>query len=132
MERHQIEFGGHTATHPILTQLSPTDVEREVLVSKEKIEDQLGHTIDLFAYPYGQYNELVESITAQGYKGAVSTKTGIVEPSSNPLMLERIEILYLQHPLLFPMMLNRLFSPYLALRRFLRVSASKILNRAWD
>jgi peptidoglycan/xylan/chitin deacetylase (PgdA/CDA1 family) len=131
MDRHQIEFGGHTANHPPLHQLSIPEIENEVLNSKLELESQLGHSINMFAYPYGQYNAAVKSIVGQVYRGAVTTRLGMVQTDADPLELQRIEMLYLNHPRVFGLINGPLFPHYLAIRSLGRSVAATLLNRAW-
>jgi peptidoglycan-N-acetylglucosamine deacetylase len=49
------ELGGHTLTHPRLTEL-PTHLARaEILDGKRAVEDSIGRPITSFCYPYGAY-----------------------------------------------------------------------------
>jgi peptidoglycan/xylan/chitin deacetylase (PgdA/CDA1 family) len=127
MDRHQIEFGGHTMTHPRLTTLSEKQIEHEVVVSKQKIEDKLGHAIEQFAYPYGLYNDVVISVIQQYYAGAVTINAGIVGIESDTHTLDRIEILYIKNCYIFSKISNPLFSLYLKSRYSLHIFASKLL-----
>jgi peptidoglycan/xylan/chitin deacetylase (PgdA/CDA1 family) len=131
MDRDGIEFGAHSATHPMLDQLAVSDVEREILDSKAKIEDQVGHAIELFAYPYGRYNETVKRVVSRAYTGACSTRLGIVRPGSDPLALDRIEVHCVANLHLFQGLSRPWFSSYLGMRRLLRSAASAILRRPW-
>jgi peptidoglycan/xylan/chitin deacetylase (PgdA/CDA1 family) len=131
MDGQGIEFGAHTMNHPWLDQLTPGEIEYEVLSSKAQIEEQIGHPIDLFAYPYGRYNEEVRTIVGRAYAGACSTRLGMAGPRSDLFALERIEMLYLAHPLLFRQLSNPSFPLYLLLRRWLRTTAATILKRPW-
>ena len=67
-----IEVGSHTITHPRLTQLSPAELERELVESRERIEDELGRPCRFLAYPYGDEAEHVRAAAeAAGYCGSV-------------------------------------------------------------
>ena len=46
--------GAHTATHPILSRVPAAGVRAELRASRAAIERQIGHTVDLFAYPNGR------------------------------------------------------------------------------
>jgi peptidoglycan/xylan/chitin deacetylase (PgdA/CDA1 family) len=131
MESARIEFGGHTATHPRLDQLSSMALEDELIVSKQVIENRLGHDINMFAYPYGRFNRAIRHLVGQIYTGACSTQLALAGPASDALALPRLEALYVAWPALFAAMFNPLFSPYLIMRRLLRRAAALVLNRAW-
>lgn len=131
MDHYGIEFGGHTIHHPWLDKLQGDDLAEEVLGSKQAIEEQLGHAISCFAYPYGRYNSAVVKAVSQTYRAACTTQLGIVDAQSNPLLLERIEMLYMAHPWIFPQLATSFLPRYLDLRRLLRSAANTILRRAW-
>ncbi len=69
-----IEIGGHSSSHKILSSLSKDQLVDEIKNSKKIIEDNLGHAINHFAYPYGgkgTYNiETIKCIMDSGYKTA--------------------------------------------------------------
>ena len=82
MARRGIEFGGHTVTHPILSQVSEARIEEEVRQSKRDIEERLGTKVFAFAYPVGEessYGEAARRAVANaGYNFAVSYREGTV------------------------------------------------------
>jgi peptidoglycan/xylan/chitin deacetylase (PgdA/CDA1 family) len=47
------DFGAHTQSHPVLSQLGADEARRELAVSKEEIERHLGGTCTAVAIPYG-------------------------------------------------------------------------------
>ncbi|MCH8868309.1 MAG: polysaccharide deacetylase family protein [Chloroflexi bacterium] len=132
MERHGIEFGAHTYTHPRLDQTPASDLEREIVHSKHVMEDKLGHAVDLFAYPYGRFNTISADMVGATYAGACTTRLGTVTEASDPLALERVEILYVQHPRVMRHLSGRAFSWYLDIRRPIRSLASAVLRREWE
>lgn len=97
MDKAGIEFGSHSKTHPFLTQISKDELKKELVDSKRRIEEVLGHQIDSFAYPFGDvdsFNEqtkkaLVEARYSYGYTNIIgSNKVN----SSDKLALRRIRI----------------------------------------
>jgi peptidoglycan/xylan/chitin deacetylase (PgdA/CDA1 family) len=132
MERHGMEFGAHTLTHPRLDRLSPGDGEYEILGSKSSIEENLGHSVEVFAYPYGRYNHTSKEIVQQAFAGACATRLGLVGRGSDPFALERIDAYYVMAPLWVKRLSSPWFSLYLGLRRPLRTAASAILRREWN
>jgi len=87
------EVGSHTLTHPHLTEISPEQAEREIILSKTMIEDALGETIHSFAYPYGDENDIIRQLVAKaGYKFAVTTQKGRARGSENDYELPRHSI----------------------------------------
>lgn len=92
MQRHGVEFGSHSLTHPWLPGLSQNDLEREVRDSKRKLEDLLGVEVNSFAYPFGGVDRRVRAAVAQaGYKLAFTTLPGI-NRWNDPLSQRRADI----------------------------------------
>ena len=91
MDSAGIEIGSHTLTHPILTNVGSERLHREVFESRERIEGALGHPVNLFCYPNGNYNPAVRREAAQaGYRCAVTSEHGFNDASTNPFELQRI------------------------------------------
>jgi peptidoglycan/xylan/chitin deacetylase (PgdA/CDA1 family) len=82
----KLEAGGvsvqaHSRSHPHLSRLSPDAVREELTSSKRKLEEQLGISVDLLAYPYGDHGNPVLTgtflaelgyLAAFGYGGGVN------------------------------------------------------------
>jgi peptidoglycan/xylan/chitin deacetylase (PgdA/CDA1 family) len=81
MSTHGIEFGSHTMTHPILSNVSATALETEIRESKRLIQTEIGKQVIAFAYPVGgkpHFNQHVEAAVARaGYRYAVSYVQGV-------------------------------------------------------
>ena len=78
-------IGGHSRTHPDLTQL-PTEVARnEIAGCKKDLEQALGIEVQFFAYPGGAFNRKVVHLTqAAGYTAACS----VLGPARNSQVSE--------------------------------------------
>lgn len=90
-----INFGSHTASHPILATLTHEEIEAELKRSRRKlIEKQVVEPGFIpFCYPNGVYNDaVVEAVKACGYSLGVSTRYGWADCRSNPYTLKRIGI----------------------------------------
>ena len=132
MSNTGITFGSHTRTHPDLRMITRRDAENEMIASKKAIEDATGSAVNIFAYPYGVYDETIKCLVAANFTLACSTAFGFTTPVSDPHTLERLDMYYLQRPGLF----RHLFSPevgaYIRLRRYLRdlrCRSTRWLNR---
>jgi|SRR5450755_4515306 peptidoglycan-N-acetylglucosamine deacetylase len=69
------EIGGHTITHPHLTQVPISEADDEIARSKTYLENLLQKEVTAFCYPYGDYNDAVKSlIKKHGYRLARTTK----------------------------------------------------------
>jgi len=54
-----VTIGCHSISHPLMSQLSENEIEKELKESKKYLERVTGNRIDHFAYPSGDYNRLV-------------------------------------------------------------------------
>jgi len=87
------EVGSHTMTHPDMGLVTLKEAEREMVQSKETLQERLGKPCRLFAYPYGGRENWREEWTdlavRAGYMGTVSAHGGFVRPGDNPHLLPR-------------------------------------------
>jgi peptidoglycan/xylan/chitin deacetylase (PgdA/CDA1 family) len=74
-----MEIAGHTHTHPFLTKLTTDEeLDKEISASKKFIEEEIGHPITVFAYPFGEKNPQVERVVVHaGYKIARTIVSGV-------------------------------------------------------
>jgi peptidoglycan/xylan/chitin deacetylase (PgdA/CDA1 family)/GT2 family glycosyltransferase len=87
------QFGSHTCTHPDLTAIPPSQAEEEIALSRAELEVRLGEEINLFAYPYGEYNDAIAAMVRHaGYAGACTIDTGLNTLTTSPWSLCRTEI----------------------------------------
>lgn len=89
-----MEIGGHTDSHPILSNLSLVDAYAEIGEGKAKLEMITRGTVRLFAYPNGKPDkdyrpEHVDMIKRMGFIGAVSTTWGAADAATDPHQLPR-------------------------------------------
>jgi len=101
LEQAGFEFGAHSFTHARLDQLAVEKLTFEIIHAKEKLQDELGHDIESFAYPYGRFSPQAKGLVQKHFKLGCSTHLGLVTSNSNPFELERIEVLYLHPPRVF-------------------------------
>lgn len=86
-----VTIGGHTLDHENLPTLSLADQQHEIIDSKTQIEQEIGHSIHDFAYPYGAYdNTTIQVVEAAGYDSAVTTVDGDYQSSWSGFTLSRI------------------------------------------
>lgn len=71
------EIGAHTRTHPDLTTLSTSQMQNEIVGSRNDLTD-IGITpVNFFAYPYGAYNTQTKSVVQNaGFSAARSSDGG--------------------------------------------------------
>ncbi len=83
----------HGNAHVKMNGLDQETLKREVTLSKNLIEQNLGTSVYEFAFPYGLYNNMViNELKAAGYKFAYSVHSGKISTSSKKFHLPRIEI----------------------------------------
>ena len=88
-----VEIGGHTLTHPLLSQLSLEQQAHEIQENKRQLEALLGHPLMSFAYPYGDMNDSAkEQAKNAGYRFAVATNSGPKAMHQDPFQIRRIAI----------------------------------------
>ena len=74
-----IDFQPHTINHPKLADITLEEVEKEIIGSQKTIAECLNSSPQLFAYPYGSYNQQVIALLKErGFRGAVTIKSGRV------------------------------------------------------
>lgn len=93
MKASGIDFGGHTVTHPFVSQLMPEQLTWEVSECKRRIEAELQAPVAHFAYPNGREEDFRESnkalIRAAGYNAALTTIWGSNYGSTDRMALRR-------------------------------------------
>ena len=97
MARAGIEFGSHSVSHPILTQLDDSVLQRELCTSRAEIEKQIGGVVNVLAYPEGgptAFDTRVMNAARQaGYRLALSYIPGVNSLSRlNRFALKRLQI----------------------------------------
>ncbi len=94
MQRHEITFGAHTKSHPILSRVSAAQAADEVRGSKEILERECGTISSVFAYPNGQredWNDEIENIVKEsGFSSALTTIEGVNTSETNVFRLRRM------------------------------------------
>jgi len=96
MRRHGIDIGSHSLSHRSLGVLSPGEAEFEIRRSREVLEENLGVSVDLFAYPFGSRvygdfdRDLEELLRRSGYRGACTTVVGRAGAGADLYALPRL------------------------------------------
>jgi peptidoglycan/xylan/chitin deacetylase (PgdA/CDA1 family) len=87
------EFGSHTVMHSNLSQCSSEKIRKELVESKQVIEQLTGREIISIAYPYGAVNEAIKSIAVEtGYKFGIATNSGPLKFYEDLFEIHRIQI----------------------------------------
>ena len=99
LRKHGMCFGSHTVSHPRLSTLDPSSVKSEIANSKQVIEENLGESVDSFAYPFAfpennkPFIQVLRNILAESrYRQGVSTSIGTARPQEDPYFLRRLPV----------------------------------------
>lgn len=89
-----VEMGAHTYSHPNLMTIGRAQATSELQVSKEILEERLGITVDLHAYPFGKARRHFDRTTLDlvrnaGYSHAATVLSRAVKPSDSPFEIPR-------------------------------------------
>ncbi|HQT26444.1 MAG TPA: polysaccharide deacetylase family protein, partial [Burkholderiales bacterium] len=90
----EMEIGGHTVNHPILSGLENAAARKEMMEGKERLEELTEGRIRIFAYPNGipgrdyllGHAEMAKDL---GFEAAVSTAKGVSRRGSDLFQLPR-------------------------------------------
>lgn len=81
MSRDGFDFGAHSVTHPHMTRLPTAEVDREVADCARTLETEADVHPSSFAYPYGDYDESLQTRVEQaGMQVAYAAGPGVVRP----------------------------------------------------
>jgi peptidoglycan/xylan/chitin deacetylase (PgdA/CDA1 family) len=102
MKAHGFEVGAHTVTHCDLTKIEEGEddqaylerIRRELMVSKQIIDEELKQDTVYLAYPYSNYNQRVLLIAEEtGYELGLTVQRGGNPFFADPLTLKRDPII---------------------------------------
>jgi len=88
---YDVTVGSHTASHPDdIRLLTPAEIRRELIKSKEVLESKLNVRVDYLAWPHGRSDSFSVQIARQaGYKMAFGTEIGEAEASASMMQVNR-------------------------------------------
>ena len=90
------EIGGHTRTHANLGEVAGAKAEWEIASCRRELENRLGTTVRLFAYPYGRAENMTDAnrelVRAAGFRCCASCYGGTNPRGSDAFRLRRIPI----------------------------------------
>ena len=93
LSENGIRFGSHTATHSMLTAVSPTEVARQAIRSRQILQSGLEKPVLSLAYPHGAEDPLVRHIAGGcGYIYGFTCRPGRSGLWDGLLELPRIEV----------------------------------------
>ena len=115
---HGFEVGCHGMTHAPLDAGGDSFLRRELLESKELLEQEIRTPVLAFAYPYGAApSPQALRVTAAAYESAWTTRPGYVLPGVDVHRAPRVDTHYLRRPGLLRSALEGSLRRYLGVRR---------------
>lgn len=113
-------IGSHSLSHPVLTEVNPDVLRRELEQSADQLEQMLGRPIRHFAYPYGVRGAREVAAARRRFRTAVNATPGLVSDGADPHDLCRIDCHDLRMAARLKWFDASILGPYLAARRGLR------------
>jgi peptidoglycan/xylan/chitin deacetylase (PgdA/CDA1 family) len=93
MQDGGLQFGAHSRTHALLTELSPELVCDEVIGSRNDLQADLGSRLLAFAYPYGEYNVATQAtLEKAGFRAGLTAQSGMNTLNTPLHALRRTEV----------------------------------------
>ncbi|MES2537639.1 MAG: polysaccharide deacetylase family protein [Pseudomonadota bacterium] len=94
LAQSNVEIGGHTISHPILSALDDDNAREEIFGNKQHLENIIGKPLRFFAYPNGKlgrdFNERhIQMVKEAGYIAAFTTAKGAATHHNDPFQLPR-------------------------------------------
>ena len=84
-------YGGHLHSHPLVSRIGSSQLEREFEVSHRRMTDELGAPPTLFAYPDGDITPAAkEAVRRHGYQMAFGILEGLVTGRSDWYAIDRL------------------------------------------
>ena len=87
-----VTIAAHGWLHtPLMDCVNNLVLHRETATAKERLEALLETRIEHFVFPHGHYSSAsIEALKKSGYRSALTTRAGCVQPASDVYMLPRI------------------------------------------
>lgn len=108
LSRLGVSFGSHSISHPVLHELDWPQVSRELRLSREEIEREIGRSVNSFAYPFafpqqdaGFVSAFCQELRDIGYHANVTTTVGRYSPGDDPMLIKRLPANDADDPRLF-------------------------------
>jgi glycosyltransferase involved in cell wall biosynthesis/peptidoglycan/xylan/chitin deacetylase (PgdA/CDA1 family) len=87
------QFEAHSMSHPVLTDLDDTDVQREIADSKTELAARLDREVHAFCYPAGIFTKRERRLVAESrYRYAFTCEPGANASGGDPFALLRMQI----------------------------------------
>ena len=85
-----VTIGSQTKSHPHMYKINKEKIINELTISNKRFIDEIGSRPEIFAYPYGEYNqEVLEQVKLQGFIAAFGQHSGVAHKSLGMFELPR-------------------------------------------
>src|SRR3989344_3884606 len=86
-------FVDHTWSHYAVSNGSIGKIQYEIQTGKKQLEENTGQSVNIFAYPYGSFNNnAISTLQGDGFAGAFSTIPGFLQCDSFIMTLHRSHV----------------------------------------
>jgi peptidoglycan/xylan/chitin deacetylase (PgdA/CDA1 family) len=117
LPRQAVDVGSHGMEHRPLSGASEDIAVREIVDSRQALEEAIGTGVRWFAYPYGAGpSDGARDLVRRTYTGACTAENRAIDRSADPFALPRVDAHYLRRPALLRRVLEG-EDLYLRLRR---------------
>jgi peptidoglycan/xylan/chitin deacetylase (PgdA/CDA1 family) len=87
-----VEIGSHTLTHAHLATLNDPELERELVESRLRLEEELQRPCRFLAYPYGEHNDRVRSAARRAGYDAAFSLWQMEQNGFDPFAIRRVDL----------------------------------------
>ncbi len=88
-----VSFHSHSSAHADLVALGEDALRSEIIGSRQRLGELLGHPVDFFAYPYGHHDDrVVAAVKAAGYRAAFSVLSGFNRRDVDRWRIRRLDV----------------------------------------
>jgi peptidoglycan/xylan/chitin deacetylase (PgdA/CDA1 family) len=87
-----VAIGSHSLSHPQLSQIDARQAQSEIRDSRHRLVEIIERDVDLFAFPYGDYNEpVIKMCKSAGYSRVFSVVPADVDTEKSNFIRGRIK-----------------------------------------
>ncbi len=92
VDEELVTVGNHTMSHPRLSELPRDRLEREIVTSKNRLEELLGTDVSRFCYPFGDFDENAVAVVRDTHDIGVVNRGRFedITTETNPAAVPRI------------------------------------------
>ena len=126
------EIGCHSMTHAYMNDLSPQQLQVEVVDARSKLEDAIGSQVVHFSCPGGRYNNrVIATVRRAGFLSLATSRAHANPASADPYLLGRVAIMRDTSPLEFAKICSGENLWKMRMSESVRMSARKLLGNAF-